>query len=62
MIEVSERLREKLRNLPDKPGCYLYRDRNGVIIYVGKAVSLKRRVSSYFRESSLRKGTPKLLP
>lgn len=60
MIEVSERLREKLRNLPDKPGCYLYRDRNGVIIYVGKAVSLKRRVSSYFRESSLRKGTPKL--
>lgn len=60
MIPVSDRLREKLANLPDKPGCYIYRDRNGVIIYVGKAVSLRRRVQSYFRESSLRKGSPKL--
>ncbi len=34
--------------LPDSPGCYQYLDENGVIIYVGKAKSLKRRVSSYF--------------
>lgn len=60
MIPVNDRLKEKLRNLPEKPGCYIYRDRNGEIIYVGKAVSLRRRVQSYFRESNLRRGSPKL--
>ena len=37
-------------NLPDSPGCYQYLDENGVIIYVGKAKNLKRRVSSYFNK------------
>lgn len=37
-----------LKNIPDKPGCYLYKDRKGVIIYVGKAISLNKRVTSYF--------------
>ena len=53
-------IREKLSRLPDKPGCYIMRDRNGRIIYVGKAVSLRRRVQSYFRASTLAKATPKL--
>ncbi len=44
-------LKEKVRHLPDKPGVYLMRDRLGRIIYVGKAKSLKKRVSSYFMPS-----------
>ena len=57
---MNDTLREKLRHLPEKPGCYLYRDRAGTIIYVGKAVNLRRRVQSYFRASTLRKAPPKL--
>ena len=45
----SDLIRQRLKELPDRPGCYLMRDRRGVIIYVGKAKNLKRRVSSYFR-------------
>lgn len=43
-------LQEKLSNLPDKPGVYLMKNIEGEIIYVGKAVNLKNRVRSYFRE------------
>ncbi len=57
---LSDSLREKLASLPDKPGCYLMRDRKGTIIYVGKALSLRRRVQSYFRPSTLRDAPPKL--
>lgn len=42
---------EDLKLLPDKPGVYLMKDVNGKIIYVGKAVSLKNRVRSYFQSS-----------
>ena len=45
-------LEEKLKSLPAKPGVYLYRDTEGKIIYVGKAVSLKNRVRSYFQASA----------
>lgn len=41
-------LREKILNLPESPGVYMYLDREGKVIYVGKAKRLKRRVSSYF--------------
>ena len=41
-------LREKILNLPEQPGVYMYLDKNGKVIYVGKAKRLKRRVSSYF--------------
>ncbi len=41
-------LKEKLQTLPNKPGCYLFYDKNGIIIYVGKAKNLKNRVKSYF--------------
>ncbi len=57
---MNDVLREKLKHLPEKPGCYLYRDRSGTIIYVGKAVNLRRRVQSYFRASTLRTAPPKL--
>ena len=43
-------IKEKLALVPEKPGCYLHKDKNGTIIYVGKAKNLKRRVSSYFNK------------
>ena len=43
-------IKDKLRLVPEKPGCYLMKDENGTIIYVGKAKNLKRRVSSYFNK------------
>ncbi len=46
---VSEHLREKLSNLPTDPGVYQYRDREGKVIYVGKAKNLRNRVRSYFQ-------------
>jgi excinuclease ABC subunit C len=57
---MTDVLREKLQNLPDKPGCYLFRGKNGRIIYVGKAVSLRKRVQSYFRAHTLHHAAPKL--
>ena len=46
---MTNLVRERLKTVPNRPGCYLMRDRRGVIIYVGKAKNLRRRVSSYFR-------------
>ena len=45
---MTDALKLKLSLLPDEPGVYRYRNREGVIIYVGKAKNLKRRVNSYF--------------
>ncbi len=41
----------KLSLVPHKPGCYLMKDKNGIIIYVGKSKNLKNRLSSYFKQS-----------
>lgn len=48
MIEVNEKIRSTLATLPKKPGCYLMKDADDKIIYVGKAVNLWNRVHSYF--------------
>jgi len=48
---VNETIKNKLLLLPDQPGCYLMKDRQGTIIYVGKAKVLKNRVRSYFTGS-----------
>lgn len=45
---MNDLLKQKLAILPDQPGCYLMKDRQGTIIYVGKAKVLKNRVRSYF--------------
>jgi excinuclease ABC subunit C len=60
MLTIPEPLKRKLAELPDQPGCYLFRDARGTIIYVGKAVSLRKRVQSYFRAATLRRADPKL--
>lgn len=51
-MEISEKIQRILATLPAKPGCYLYRNAEGTIIYVGKAVNLKNRVRSYFHADS----------
>lgn len=48
---MNEYLKNIIKNIPEKPGCYQYFDDKGVIIYVGKAKNLKKRVSSYFTKS-----------
>lgn len=48
---MNEKIKQKLTLLPDQPGCYLMKDRQGTIIYVGKAKILKNRVRSYFTGS-----------
>ncbi len=50
MKEASESISAIVRSLPGRPGVYRYYDKNGKIIYVGKAKNLKKRVSSYFNK------------
>ncbi|MBU4212048.1 MAG: excinuclease ABC subunit UvrC [Verrucomicrobia bacterium] len=57
---LPDLIKRKLRELPDKPGCYLMRDRHGRIIYVGKASSLRHRVRSYFHRATLNRADPKI--
>jgi excinuclease ABC subunit C len=49
--DLNNIIKQKLTLLPDQPGCYLMKDRQGTIIYVGKAKILKNRVRSYFTGS-----------
>jgi len=59
-MSLPSKMKEKLQGLPSKPGVYIMRDRQGKIVYVGKAASLRSRVQSYFRKATLKSGTPKL--
>lgn len=45
-------IEEEIKNLPPKPGVYIMHDKNNNVIYVGKAISLKKRVTSYFRKTN----------
>src|SRR5512133_3119417 len=58
----SERVAEQLKNLPTKPGVYLFRDEASQVLYVGKAKSLRSRVRSYFQARGRDRPTISLLP
>ncbi|MCE2767486.1 MAG: GIY-YIG nuclease family protein, partial [Fimbriimonadaceae bacterium] len=47
-----ELVQDKLKIVPKSPGCYIYRDEKGNVLYVGKAIVLRNRVRSYFRDSA----------
>ncbi|MCM2350314.1 MAG: excinuclease ABC subunit UvrC [Bacteriovoracaceae bacterium] len=51
-MNKTEELLEKANSLPQQPGCYLMKDKNGRVIYVGKAKKLKSRVTTYFNKSA----------
>ena len=54
-------LASKLKNLPETSGVYLMKDVSGNVIYVGKAINLKRRVSSYFQSNKSHNQKTKIL-
>ncbi len=60
-MEISEKLQGILNTLPAKPGCYIMKNAEGTIIYVGKAISLKNRVRSYFHADSSHDGKTRRL-
>ncbi len=51
-MDIPAHLQGILDNLPQKPGCYIYKDVNGKVIYVGKAIILRNRVRSYFQNEN----------
>ena len=59
-MQLPDKVKSKLRELPAKPGVYVMRDRSGKVIYVGKAKSLRNRVRNYFQQSTLRSADPKI--
>jgi excinuclease ABC subunit C len=49
--EIGLELKEKIKNLPSNPGVYIYKNKNGKVIYVGKASNIRNRVRSYFQSN-----------
>lgn len=60
-LDRSDLLRRKLADLPTRPGCYLYRDQKGNLLYIGKAKVLRNRVKSYFQNKQLDAKTRRLV-
>ncbi|MCM2249811.1 MAG: excinuclease ABC subunit UvrC [Geothrix sp.] len=60
-LDKSPALKRKLADLPTRPGCYLYRDEGGNLLYVGKAKVLRNRVKSYFQQKRLDAKTRRLV-
>jgi excinuclease ABC subunit C len=60
-VEKSPILKRKLADMPVRPGCYLYRDEGGNLLYVGKAKVLRNRVKSYFQQKHLDAKTRRLV-
>ena len=58
---MNDVIRQKLKDLPQSPGVYIMSDVSGTVIYVGKAVNLKNRVSQYFHSSVKTEKTMKLV-
>jgi excinuclease ABC subunit C len=52
-MEINDHLQTILDSAPGKPGCYLMKDANGKVIYVGKAINLRNRLRSYFHASAM---------
>ncbi|MBC1937430.1 excinuclease ABC subunit C [Listeria grandensis] len=52
---MEPNLEQKLKTLPELPGCYIYRDKKGAILYIGKSKNLKHRVKSYFTKTQIGK-------
>lgn len=61
MQETSDKIKADLKNLPKKPGVYQFYDKEGKIIYVGKAKVLKNRVSSYFNSKHTQSGKTRVM-
>jgi excinuclease ABC subunit C len=59
-MPINDAIRKKLSSLPHKPGVYLMKDRFGTVIYIGKARSLRKRVSQYFHPSRRQRWDMKL--
>ena len=49
LLQQPERLKARLKEVPSEPGCYLMRDQDDRILYIGKAKALRQRVRSYFQ-------------
>jgi excinuclease ABC subunit C len=51
-METPDHIKDILKSVPEQPGCYLMKDKDGRVIYIGKAVNLRHRVRSYFHASA----------